>query len=287
MAIEKVRDFFGIKYLIPYNLTSHKPEVILRAVGEVSFENEIEFVDLLGGHTEAPHDSEPGQPTPALTGTVREYPSEIFSLLETSTITENSAETQGNAASATNNQGTSVFDASNGVSNVTVNPALLTSLIFGEYVFVATATQTLDLHINGLVTSSPAFDNITGRVVTGIDCSSSGTVQVDDVGVVLTVVGTAAFVTDDTMTVEVRPVNTGSSEILVGAGTDPSNFGARIIFPRKTDGVLHYIDVFNIAARGTSWKGISREFSEFDITWKPLARASDGAVYKLVRVLGS
>jgi len=88
------------------------------------------------------------------------------------------------------------------------------------------------------------------------------------------------------MSVEMRPENTGSHQVLVGAGTSPSNFGVRCIFPRKTDGVLHYIDVFNVSGRGMPWKGTSREFSEFDIAWKPVARASDGAVYNMVRCLG-
>ena len=284
MAIEKVRDFFGIKYLIPYNLTTNKPIVILRAVGEVAYENSVEAVELVGGHTEAPHDVEYGQPSPTLTGTVREYPSEIFTILEKATITENAAETSGNVSSPTNHQGTSVFDASNGISNVTANPSLLTSLVFGQHVFVATAAQTVDLHINGLEDS---FLDIEGKVVSGIDCSSAGSVQINAVGLVLTVSGTSAFTVGDTMSVEVRPVNTGSTEILIGAGTDPSTFGLRCIFPRKTDGVLHYIDIFNVTARGTSWKGVSREFSEFDINWKPLNRASDGAVYEIRRVLGS
>jgi hypothetical protein len=67
----------------------------------------------------------------------------------------------------------------------------------------------------------------------------------------------------------------------------PSNFGVRCVFPRKTDGVLHYIDIFNVNARGMSWKGVSREFSEFEINWSPMARAADGAVYEFCRVLGS
>ena len=284
MAIEKVRDFFGIKYVIPYHLTSHKPLVVLRAVGEISYENDVEQVELLGGHVEAPHDVEFGQPSPTLTGTVREYPPELFEIMETVTVTENSAEASGNVATSTNGEGTTIFSSSNGISNVTANPALLSSLVFGEYVWEATAGQILNLHINGL---STAFLDIEGKVVEDIDCSGAGSVQVDDAGVVLTVVGTAAFTIGDTLITEVRPINTGSSEVLVGAGTDPSTFGVRCIFPRKTDGVLHYIDVFNVSARGMSWKGVSREFSEFDINWKPLSRASDGAVYQMVRVLGS
>lgn len=284
MAIEKVRDFFGIRYVIPYNLTTKKPLVVLRAVGEISFENDIEAVELLGGHVEAPHDVEYGQPSPTLTGTVREYPAELFEIMETVTVTENSAEASGNVTSPTNNQGTSIFSASNGISNVTANPSLLTSLVFGEYVFVATAAQTLDLHINGL---EGEFLDMEAKVVEGISTTASGSVQIDAAGIVLTVVGTPAYTIGDTMTVEVRPINTGSTQVLVGAGTSPSNFGVRCIFPRKTDGVLHYIDIFNVSGRGMPWKGVSREFSEFDLNWKPVARASDGAVYQMVRVLGS
>lgn len=283
MAIEKVRDFFGIRYVVPYNLTSRKPIVVLRAIGEISYENEVEAIELTGGHTEAPYDVEYGQPSPAFTGTVREYPAELFGIMETVTTTENAAESGGSVGSPTNNQGTSMFNASNGVSAVSVNSAQKANLVFGEYIFVATAAQTFDIYVNGL---EDAFDDIEGKVVSGVDASSAGTVDVDALGIQIVITGTAAFTTGDTMSFEVRPENTGSTEILVGTGTEPSNFGLRCIFPRKTDGVMHYIDVFNVSGRGMPWKGVSREFSEFDINWKPLARASDGAVYKMVRCLG-
>ena len=106
MAIEKVRDFFGIKYVIPYNLTTHQPVVVLRVVGEVSYENSVDRVDLVGGHSEAPWDVEYGQPVPAMTGTLREYPAEVFKIMETYTITENAAESDGGWTSPTNHQGT-------------------------------------------------------------------------------------------------------------------------------------------------------------------------------------
>lgn len=282
MTIEKVRDFFGIRYVIPYNITTKKPLCVLRAVGEISFENEIEAVELLGGHVEAPHDVEYGQPSPTLTGTVREYPAELFEIMETVTVTENSAETSGDIGTVTNHQGTSVFK-SPGITNVTANPSQLSNLKFGMYVLVATAAQTLDLYVAGLVDE---FLNIEAKVVEGISTTGAGSVQVDAAGIVLTITGTPAYTTGDTCAFEVRPVNTGSTEVLVGAGTSPSNFGVRCVFPRKTDGVLHYIDIFNVSGRGMPWKGVSREFSEFTINWKPIARSSDGAVYQMVRVLG-
>ena len=283
MSIEKVRDFFGIKYLIPYNLTTKKPLVVLRAIGEVSFENSVEAVKLVGGHTEAPYDVEYGQPEPAMTGTVREYPAELFQIMETCEVTENTAEASGALdASPTNAQGTSIIKATNGITTIAITTAA--DLIFGQYVLVATAAQTLDLHINGLATE---FDNIDARVVEGISATTAGTIAVAGTGISVVVNGTAAFTIGDTAYVDIRPINTGSTKVLVGTGTEPSNFGVRCIFPRKTDGVLHYIDVFNVAGRGMPWKGVSREFSEFDINWSPMARSSDGAVYQMVRVLGS
>jgi len=283
MSIEKVRDFFGIKYLIPYNLTTKKPLVVLRAVGEVSFENSVEAKRLTGGHAEAPFDVEYGQPEPSMTGVAREYPAELFQIMETVTVTENDAEASGAlAASPTNAQGTSIIGATNGITTLGVTTAA--DLIFGQYVLVATGAQELDLHINGLASE---FDNIEARVVEGISTTVAGSVAIAGTGITLTVVGTPNYTIGDTAYVDVRPINTGSTSILVGAGTAPSNFGVRCIFPRKSDGVLHYIDVFNVAARGMSWKGVSREFSEFEFNWSPLARSSDGAVYEIVRVLGS
>ena len=283
MVIEKVRDFFGIKYLIPYNLTTKKPLAVLRVIGEIAYENAVEAVKLVGGHTEAPHDVEYGQPDPTITGTVREYPAELFQLMEVTTVTENSAEAAGAMdTSPTNAQGSSIIHSVNGVATIAITTAA--DLVFGQYVLVATGPQTLDLHINGLETS---FLDIDAMVVTGISTTTAGSVAVAGTGITLTVVGTPGYETDDTAYVDIRPINTGSTKVLVGAGTNPSNFGMRCIFPRKSDGVLHFIDVFNIAGRGLSWKGVSREFSETPLNLSPLARASDGAVYQVVRVLGS
>ena len=283
MSIEKVRDFFGIKYVIPYNLTTRVPICVLRVIGEISYENTIDDVRLEGGHVEAPWDVEFAQPAPTMTGTLREYPAELFTIMETSTITENAAESDGSVSSPTNHQGTSVFDASNGISAVSVNASQKSNLIFGEYVFKATAAQEVDLHINGL---GDEFLNIDGQYVDGIDCSSAGTIDLDDQGIQIVVTGTAAFTIGDTMSVEIRPENTGSTEILVGTGTVPSNFGVRCVFPRKTDGVLHWIDVFNVYSRGIPWRGVSREFSEFEFNWIPTVRSSDNAVYQITRCLG-
>lgn len=281
--IEKVRDFFGIKYLIPYNLTTKKPLAILRAIGEISFENAVEAVSLMGGHSEAPFDVEYGQPEPTMTGTIREYPAELFQIMETCSVTENEAEASGALdASPTNGQGTSVISSTNGIATLAITTA--SDLIFGRYTLVATAAQTLDLHVAGLADS---FDDIDGKVVASISTTTAGTVAIAGTGISLTVVGTPNYTIGDTAYADVRPINTGSTKIVVGAGTAPANFGVRCVFPRKSDGVLHYIDVFNVSARGLSWKGVSREFSETEINWKPLGRSSDGAVYEVVRVLGS
>lgn len=284
MTIEKVRDFFGIRYVIPYDIDTKKPLVVLRAVGEISYESSQDAIELLGGHTDAPYDVEYSQPSPSLTGTVREYPAELFELMETTTITENNAEASGDIGSVTNYQGTSIFGGANGVSSVTANPSQLDNLKFGMYVLRASATQTLELYIAGLVDE---FDNIEGRVVETISTTGAGSVSIDTAGIVLTIVGTPNYTVGDTCMFEVRPVNTGSTEVLVGAGNPAVSFGVRCVFPRKTDGVLHYIDIFNVSGHGMPWKAVSREFSEFSINWKPLARPSDGAVYQMVRCLAS
>lgn len=284
MSIEKVRDFFGIKYVIPYNLTTFQPIVVLRVVGEISFENKVDQIELKGGDTQAPWDVEFGQPSPTLKGTLLEYPGEIFQIMETctKTVVSSSSPSGSISTSPTNGQGVSIIAGSNGISSVTISQAA--SLIFGRYTLVATGAQTLDLYIAGLVGT---YDTIQGRVVASISTTTSGTVAIAAAGISLTVVGTPNFTVGDTAYFEVQPINTGTTTVLIGAGTSPSSFGVRCVFPRKTDGVLHYIDVFNVSARGLAWMGKSRQFSSFDIEWKPLARSSDGAVYQVVRVLGS
>lgn len=282
MAIENVRDFFGIKYVIPYNRTTFVPYMILRAIGELSFENQIEANRLEGGHGDAPWDVEYGQPQPSFTGTLREYPHQLFSLLETATITENSAEANGAVTSLANGQGTTVFDASNGISAIAVKTAQKDNLPFGRLIFRATAAQTVEVLVNGLY---DGFNDHEGQAVASVDCATPGTVDIDALGVSITVSGTAAFTTGDTAYCEARPENSGSKEILVGSGTAPTEFGLRCVFPRKADGVMHWIDIFRVSGRGLPWKAASREWSEFDINWVPLLE-SDNSIYRLVRCFG-
>lgn len=282
MAIEKVRDLYGVKYLIPYNLTTRKPYCVLRVVQEISFESTTDKVELTGGHANAAWDVERGQPTLSLSGTVREYPAELFQVLETCTVTENAAEASGSISNVTNHQGTSIYK-SPGITNVTINPSYLSNLKFGEYVLVATGAQALSLYIKGL---EDAFLDIDCLVESGISTTTTGSVQITASGITLTVTGSPNYTVGDTMAFDVRPANSGSTEILVGSGDEPVNFGLIVVLPRKTDGVMHWIDIFNVSGSTIPWKAVSREFSEFAIDWTPVVRASDNAVYKLVRVLG-
>ena len=123
---------------------------------------------------------------------------------------------------------------------------------------MATGAQTLSLYVKGLTDD---FSDIECLVASGISTTTTGSVTVTAAGIVLTVTGLPAYTVGDTMAFDVRPVNTGSTEVLVGTGNEPSNFGLMCIFPRKTDGVLHAIAIFNVAGRGMPWKGVSREFS--------------------------
>lgn len=284
MSIENVRDFYGVKYLIPYNRTTKVPYMVLRAIGEISFENKIDENRLEGGHADAPYDVEYSQPQPSLSGTLREYPHELFSLVETATLTENAAEANGTVTTLTNQQGSSVQNGTNGVASVAVKTAQKANLIFGEIILRATAAQTLEVLANGL---TDGFLNHDGQVVATIDCSAGGpgTVDIDAIGVTITLAGTPAFTTGDTAIFESRPENDGSKDILVGTGVAPVEFGLRCVFPRKADGVMHWIDIFRVSGRGLPWRGVSREWSEFEINWIPLLN-SDNSIYRMVRCFG-
>lgn len=281
MSIPNVRDFFGVKYVIPYDRTSKVPKLILRAVGEFKYEVDQEQIPLTGGDTEAPWDVEFGQPDPTLTGVLREYPKELFQITESATVVTNAAESGGSVTTLANGTGTTVMNASNGVSAVAVKAAQKANLKAGRYIFKATASQTLEVYVAGVATG---FQDIQGLYVTTVDCSTPGTVDIDTLGIQITVTGTAAFTTGDTAYTDVRPENTGSEEITIGGGTTPSEFGVLCIFPQKTDGVIHYIDIKRVSGRGLPWNAVSREWSELDISWKPLAD-TDGSVYKLNRIL--
>lgn len=280
MTIEKVRDFFGIKYLIPYDISSFKPFGVFRVIQELNFERTIDLIDLLGGHIAGAWDTEPGQPENVLTGTIREYPFFAFDILEGANTIETAAEALGNVGAIANKSGTSVVDATTGIASVAAKSSEEDNIKGIRYVFVATGADTVDIYVHGDAT----FANIQAVVVENVTVpGTGGTVDVDSLGITITGgSGAIGFVTDETATVETRPIHNGFGQTQVGQSIDViQRFGLIAVFPKKSDGAQFFIDLPEVVAAGMPWSGISREWSEFALNAKPIVNAATDSVYTL------
>ncbi len=280
MAIEKVRDFFGVKFAIPYDTLTFKPFGIWRVIQEFNMERSVEFNDLLGGDIQGAWDSEAGQPENNLTGTLREYPFFSFEVMEDSITTETAGEALGSIGTIANKSGTSVFDATTGIASVAAKGGEEANIKGIRYVFVATGPATVDIYVHG----SADFLDIDGVVAQGVIVpSTGGTVDVDVLGITITGgSGTVAFVTDDSAFLDTRPIHSGFGVTPVGSQFAKANeFGMITVFPPKSDGAQFWIDIHKIKALGMPWQAVTREWSEWTFTGKPIIDTSVDALYTL------
>ncbi|MFA6582668.1 MAG: hypothetical protein WCS77_00070 [Elusimicrobiaceae bacterium] len=286
MAIEKVKDFYGAKFLIPYSRTTGLPFGVFRVLQEINFERKVDFKDLTGGDAQGAWDTELGQPENSLSVKLKEYPNFVFSLFEGNTPTENAAEAAGYIGTPTNKVGTSVIKATTGIASIAVKSAKIANLPAGRLLLKATAANKIRIYLLGLPKGDAAFQNIGGEIASAEITipSSSGTVDVDDLGLTITAgSGTVAFTADDTAYVDVRPVNSGSMSVDVGGVTATmSEFGAMVVFPQKSDGAIFYIDIFRVKAFGVPWSAKMREWSEWTLNGKVLVdTANSDKLYRL------
>ena len=64
---------YGVKYLVPYNLTTMKPIGLFEVLGAVEVGREIEQMLLEGGHADGPWAVEAGSPSNSISATIKEY----------------------------------------------------------------------------------------------------------------------------------------------------------------------------------------------------------------------
>jgi hypothetical protein len=278
MAIEKVRDFFGIRYGIFYDRCTLKPTGLFRVIGSVEFGRSVATVPLTGGHIDAAWDVETGQPENTLSMTLREYPFPAFKIFEDADTTETAAEALGNVGTIVNNGGTSVFDATTGIASVTAKAGEEANIKGVRYVFEATGANTVDIYVHG----DDVFENIQGLSVLGVVVpSTGGTVDVDELGITITGgSGTVGFTTGDTASVLTRPIHNGFGITVVGnSDATVQNTGAIFVFPKKADGAQFWIDVPSMVGKGMPWNGTSREWSEYTVEATPLYDSKTDSVY--------
>jgi hypothetical protein len=275
MGISRVKDFFGVKYAIPRDITTKVPTgALLRCIQGVTFNMNTETIKNNGGDRHSPWATERGPSDPELTMEVQEISSGIFNTFDNATITENAAESGGNIDALANTSGTSILNGSNGISAVAVSSTNQANLKAGTYIFEkGTLATDINISVAGLV---DPFDNTRSLVAEDIDCSTPGTVEVAELGLELTVAGTPVFVEGDAAIAEnVRPINTGSNIIEVGNSDNPDLLHLTLVFPKQSTGDIYLIDFPKVfVSGGLPLTFNSFEFSPTTITATPMEDAN-------------
>ena len=81
--------------------------------------------------------------------------------------------------------------------------------------------------------------------------------------------GTIAMIIDDTAVFESRPANLSSREVTIGAPlAAPKKIGIIALAQRKSDGVMHKINIFKTLAAGLPLVLTEKAYYEGEVTFK-------------------
>lgn len=292
MALSNPRSIFGVHQFSPYNRTTGEFYGTVRVIGDSSLALSGELIQLNGGSSKYPFAVEDGLISAELSLTVREYPSFLFELFLGKAPTENSAEANGSVNGFANKNGTSVVSATTGIASISAKSADEEDLRVGTYVVKAVSATTVDVFASLSLDfgKAPTEDyesdllKINASPITIAD--TSATVDLDNFGLTITSgSGTIAMTIGDTATFDVRPPNSGSTEVVVGGSGDVfPEFGAIVAAKKAGSNRTTYIDLFRVKGVGLPLGFVENAFSESSITAQAFQDTARGGVFKFVDV---
>jgi len=288
MALSQPRSIFGIHEIVPYNKVTKEIYGTMRVLGGSTLSLSPELIDLNGGSSRYPWDSEVGLISSEMTITAREYPDWAFELFlgkKPTSIT--TASTVATITAATNALGASVINATNGISAVQFIPAVgEPDAKYGDYIIKAVSATEVDVYISTSIT----FDR--GQDVSWIDDSlkinaapiavAVGANPLPTFGIELTGIGAPAFVVGDTATFSVATPFNAKMNVTIGGSADIfPKFGCYIYSQKKGSGGMFKIDAFNVQAGGLPIGFTEKEWSEAEITAKLLYDSTRNGVFAI------
>lgn len=291
MGLSLPQTIYGVHSLTLYNRATYEPYGIMKVVGSLGFEFSGDFKDLFGGSSRYAWDSEGGVLGAMLKGTVKECPNFAFEKFLGGAATKNVAEASGNFSTVTNRKGTSVKSATTGIATVAAKTGKETDLKTGTYVIKCVTATTVDVY----AMSDYDFSNGTAKAFESDLCKitaspltivASTGAEVPGFGIELTGgSGTIGMTIGDTASFEVRRINAGSDEIVIGQSTATfPAFGALIAAQPKASGDTFEVHAFNCRGIGFPVSLKEMDWVSHDISIKCLIDPVENAVAKIRRV---
>lgn len=292
MGLTNPRSSFGVHSIAPYRIDSREYYGVLKVLGSSSLNFSGELVPLTGGSSKYPFHVEDGLITAELALTFKEYPDFVFELFLGKKPTTNAAETGGSATAIANAEGTSVV-AATGIASVGVKAGSEADVKFSQYIVKATSATEVSVYAGSDIdfargTDLAYVDDLL-LIEAGITITASTAVDIVGTGLELTGGGgVIAMVTDDTATFSSRPINTTSTDVVIGSTTDVyPEFGAIILAKQRSDGSMFEFDMYKVKAIGLPIGLDENAWSEASVTAQAFQDTARGGVFSMRYVKAS
>lgn len=256
MALSTPRSIFGVHSVAPYSRSTGLFYGIMKILDGSNLNLQAEQVDLQGGSNKYPWASEDGYSSGELSLKVGQLDDFVFELFLGKAPTATTSETSGNVSTAVNKYGSSMIAATGTLTPTVIPTTGAANLKFGKYVIKATGATDFDIFMSSDIDfsrgtdASYSSDLLKVGAVAGMSTGANSDVAA--LGLRFTGGASAtAFVTGDTATFEVRPVNSKSSVAVIGAAADVfPEFGAIVMAQKRSADELFELDIYRCKASG-------------------------------------
>lgn len=289
MAKSDPRIIFGVHSFTPYSLKTGLPYGSIDVLGGSSFSLNGELESLNGGSAKFPWAVEETTISAELNIKPKEYPDFLFELFLGKQPTLNAAEASGSVTALTAKVGTTITSATTGIS-VGAKSGSEADLKFGKYVVKVVSATTVDVYVMSSIDfargTDVSYENDLLKVTaTPLTIANSAATEVPGFGIEITGGSAVAMTVDDTGLFNVRPVNTKSSQVVIGATSDVyPNFGAVVMAQKRGNGEMFELDIYKLKAVGLPFNLEEKAFSEAEITAQAFYDATQGGVFSMTHV---
>lgn len=293
MGLSEPRIFFGVHSIAPYSRSTGEFFGIAKVLATSTLALTGELVKLNGGSNKWPWAIEDGLLSAEISLGMKEYPNFVFELFLGKAPTTNSAEAGGSTSGLANVKGTSVV-ATTGIATFSVKTGSEDDVKFGKYIIKVVSATTVDVFMSTDLDFARGADKdfedddlkITATPLTIV---TSTPVEIPGFGLELTGdSGTIALVTDDTAEAFARPINTESTDVVIGATTDfRPEFGMIAMGAKRSDDSMVEFDLFRCKGIGLPIGLEENAFSETEVTIEAFYDAVKNAVFKMRHVVAS
>lgn len=294
MSLSNPRIVFGVHSISPYSRSDKTPYGILKVIGSASLSLQAAVEQLYGGSSKFAWAAESKTISSEMTAKVKAYPGFLFTLFLGGSVTDNSAEASASVSALANFKGSSVFKATTGIASVSVKSGSEADVKFEKYLLVATDSTHVDVYAYSDVDFARGNDasyqsDLLKITASPLAITTGGSIDIPNIGLTLTGgSGTIALVAGDTATFSSRPINSGSSDIIVGnAVTALPAFGSIMLAQKRATAEMFEIEAFNCIGSGMPIPMDEFAFSITELKVTCLYDSAADAVYKIRTVIPS